>query len=71
MTRFLSLAACCLMLLAAACSKDSDGDVAELLKTVPADAGTVVSVNVRSLAVKADCKVKSRFLPRCRNPLLR
>ena len=58
MTRFLSLAACCLMLLAAACSKDSDGDVAELLKTVPADAGTVVSVNVRSLAVKADCKVE-------------
>ena len=29
-----------------------------LLKTVPADAGTVVSVNVRSLAVKADCKVE-------------
>ena len=47
MTRVLSLAACCLMLLAAACSKDSDGDVAELLKTVPADAGTVFSVNVR------------------------
>lgn len=58
MVRILSVAACCVMLLASACSKDSNGDVAELLKTVPADAGTVVSINARSIVEKAGCKVE-------------
>lgn len=56
--RILSAAALGLALMLAGCSKDSNGDVAELLKTVPADAGTVVAVNAQGIAEKAGCKVK-------------
>ena len=45
-----------LMLLVQGCSKDSSADLNQLLATIPADTGMVISFNSRNLAEKAGCK---------------
>lgn len=46
-----------LIMVMASCTKDSDADAGDLLKTVPSDASAVAVVNLGSLLEKAGCEV--------------
>ncbi len=53
----LTLMAVVVAMLVAGCKKDSKADLDDLLKTVPAEAGMVVSYNLANIAEKAGCKI--------------
>ena len=46
-----------ILILVTSCTKSSTGDLADLLKTVPSDATTVMTVNVHTVLEKSGCKV--------------
>lgn len=57
---FLTLAVIALTGIFSSCSKEKTTDISDLLASVPADASSVVAVNLESILTKMECKIEGQ-----------